>query len=250
MFGFLFYFYPKPFMMKKFNPILICLLLSLFMATSCIESITGNGPVISDERTPGKFTSLALNLGAEVRIVKANENSVMVTAQQNLTDRIITRVDGNTLVITSKGNLISNHPIKIEVRMPEFENFEINGSGEIEFDDTVTGDYIDFSVTGSGSVNARLDVRKVTTVVTGSGTVRFSGQADDLKGEVLGSGVIDASSLIAENGQFKLSGSGEVRTHVTGRLNASVTGSGILYYTGNPELQKSVTGSGKVIPSR
>ncbi len=233
--------------MKSVKGLIICVLLPAIMATSCIETVTGDGPVVPAERKLNNFSNIALNLSATVRVFKSEENTVTVFTQQNLTDRVITRIDGTTLVITSKGNLVSNSPIQIEVRMREMENFEVNGSGKIVFDQQVVADYIDFSVTGSGSVKADLNVRKVTTVVTGSGTVELSGATRDLSGEVLGSGTIGAHALKADRAKFKLAGSGEVFTYVVNLLDATVTGSGMVHYSGDPELLMSVTGSGKVI---
>jgi hypothetical protein len=118
--------------MKRINPIIISILL-LFQAlfiSSCIESVTGEGPVVSTERTADDFSSIALNLGAKVKVSKGAENRVTIIAQKNLADRVITRVDGKTLVITSKGTLVSEQPLQIEVQMRSMENFEINGSGE------------------------------------------------------------------------------------------------------------------------
>lgn len=233
--------------MKKVNPILFLLLIHTLFTSSCIESVTGEGPVVSVKRKTADFSSIALNLGARVKVTQGNENMVIVTAHQNLTDRVITRVDGRTLVITSKGTLVSKRPVQIEVRMRNMENFEINGSGEMEFEETIVADYVDFAVTGSGSVRADLDVRKVSTVVTGSGTVDLSGKTPDLHGEVLGSGTINASALSAQHATFKLAGSGEVYTTVNDLLEVSLTGSGEVHYSGDPQVKMSVSGSGKVI---
>lgn len=235
--------------MKRINPIIISILL-LFQAlfiSSCIESVTGEGPVVSTERTTDDFSSIALNLGAKVKVSKGAENRVTIIAQKNLADRVITRVDGKTLVITSKGTLVSEQPLQIEVQMRSMENFEINGSGEVEFEEKIVADYVDFAVTGSGRLTADLNVRKVSTVVTGSGTVDLSGETPDLHGEVLGSGTINASSLTAGHATFKLAGSGEAFTTVNDLLEANVTGSGVIYYSGDPEVKMSVSGSGKVI---
>lgn len=235
-------------MMKNANLLKICLLLISACLSSCMETVTGEGPLQTVERKMESFNSIALNLGAEVTVVRADENLLVVSAQENIIERVITRIDGNTLVITAKGNLIPQKPVQIEVRMKEMMNFEINGSGEMIFEEPVVADYIDFSVTGSGSVKADLDVRKVTSVVTGSGTIKLTGKTGDLDGEVLGSGTIQAGSLTAEQARFKLSGSGEVFTHATELLEATVNGSGEIRYSGQPEVKKTIAGSGKVIP--
>lgn len=83
--------------------------------------------------------------------------------------------------------------------------------------------------------------------VSGSGGVKAAGIITQSKIQVSGSGTVNAEELISSKSKASVSGLGTVRIHVTEELDAKVSGSGNIYYTGNPgDKQVSVLGSGKI----
>jgi Putative auto-transporter adhesin, head GIN domain len=65
--------------------------------------------------------------------------------------------------------------------------------------------------------------------------------------EVYGSGSIDAQSLQTKQTEAKIHGSGNIGVSVTEQLKAGIFGSGNIYYWGNPILETTQNGSGRVI---
>jgi hypothetical protein len=160
------------------------------------------------------------------------KQSVVIRADHNLLDRVTTEVQSGTLVISSTpGRLSTKSPMSVEISVPALSALTLTGSGSIAVDGLETQS-LDVALPGSGSL-------------TGSGT------AERLDVTVSGSGLVQFGSLVATNVRALVSGSGSVFVTATKSLDAAVSGSGAILYTGSPQdVTKSVTGTGMITASR
>ena len=86
-----------------------------------------------------------------------------------------------------------------------------------------------------------------TARLPGTGTLVASGRATRIDASVSGDGAIRLESLLATDATVTVGGTGSVMIHVTGSLNATVSGTGSIIYTGHPEsVTKTITGTGSV----
>jgi len=223
-------------------------LLVLFISlSSCNKTYIGEGKPVVDVREIGKFDKVVLSMNAKVRVTDTTANFCIVRAQENIQEAIVTRIDGNTLVITSRGVLISDEPIEIEIGISQASAFEVNGSGEIIGMNTIKNEEVDFEVNGSGVLKMDVVAVTVSGAVSGSGEATLTGSSNDLNVEINGSGLVDAQKFSTLKSKARISGSGQVKLFVEQSLEANVGGSGIISYRGNATVQKKVAGSGQVI---
>jgi len=230
---------------KHFNAVSILLLLTIF-TLACNRTYTGEGEIMAVTRTVSDFKGIALNMAATVYIKDSTDHSCVVKAQSNLQEAIITRIDGNTLVITSKGTLVSDEPIVIEISMSRPERFELNGSGEMLGVGQLVNDKMDFEVNGSGTLKVDVVSTSITSAVTGSGNLELSGKTNSFDVEINGSGKVRALNLSALSSKAKVTGSGEAEINSAETLKATVSGSGAIQYKGQPKVDESVSGSGTI----
>ncbi len=221
-----------------------CLFALLFSA--CTQTYHGEGALVPEKRELGKFNSLVLSMNALVTITDTLESSCVVIAQKNIQEAIITRIDGNTLVITSKGNLITDKPVEIAVGLNKASAIEVNGTGEVTGRNTIKNEIFDFEVNGSGKLMLDMVAVKVTGAVTGSGLVKLTGSASNLNVEINGSGTVNAGNFSVNNSKARISGSGSTELMVGESLQATVSGSGVVAYRGNPVVEKKISGSGEI----
>jgi hypothetical protein len=91
---------------------------------------------------------------------------------------------------------------------------------------------------------------RLTVTLAGSGVVRASGAVNRLDVSLTGSGDAQLGQLVARDVQAALDASGRIVVNATRRLDASLRGSGAIFYTGNPaHVTKDVSGSGAIIGS-
>ena len=92
-----------------------------------------------------------------------------------------------------------------------------------------------------------IDVNRIDAKLTGSGDLKITGTATDLEIKVTGSGDFDGGSLISQNVEAYVSGSGDARVVAKNSIKARVNGSGDIDYSGNPNTSDTkVMGSGAI----
>jgi hypothetical protein len=125
-------------------------------------------------------------------------------------------------------------------------NADVSGSGTIDLKGKFKS--VKSRISGSGNVSLSADVAGNTDlVIIGSGTVTATGASDSLNADVSGSGKILARMLEAKTSVVRISGAGDVEINVKSDLDAAISGSGNIYYKGNPvHLSSRSSGSGTI----
>ena len=201
----------------------------------------------TDKREPGSFKEIALELSADVTVLKGESTSLVIEAQSNLIDKIKTKIRGDKLTISDEGCINSKERIKITVYLPELEALEVNGSGNIMVPDTFQVKDITLEINGSGDIKGKFIAAKIESDIRGSGNIILTGSANKHTMEILGSGNIKAGDLPSNSSEVRVSGSGDVFVYAIQNLDVKINGSGTVHYKGKPSVNSSVNGSGKVV---
>ena len=103
---------------------------------------------------------------------------------------------------------------------------------------------------GSGNFHVKgVKASNMDVGITGSGDITIIGGVDQLMGQITGTGNLHGGDLTAKRVHVTVTGSGNANVLATEELDASVTGSGDVRYSGNPpKVEKNVTGSGNISP--
>ena len=142
--------------------------------------------------------------------------------------------------------LHSTQPIVVEVDMRDLDRIESSGSGNISVP-ILDARRLEVVTSGSGSIDLP-ELLADSLIVFGSGSGDVTGTGNIVAERITwsGSGAIDIRDLRAFDADVVMSGSGPVTIRVVDRLRAILSGSGTLRYYGNPTVQQTVTGSGRV----
>jgi hypothetical protein len=191
----------------------------------------GSGVPSTQARDLPAFDRVDLAGSNDVMVHVGGKQLVVVEADDNLLDRVTTRVRTSTLVIANTpGSFTTRSPMRVDVTVPSLSGLTLSGSG---------------NVVVSGVRADRFDVS-----LSGSGTLTGSGAATRLDVTVPGSGSVEFIPLAAQTVRAAVSGSGSIFVTATERLDASVSGSGAILYAGHPTaVTKNVTGSGAITGS-
>lgn len=229
--------------------------ITLLVATICLfqscKKINGEGPVITQMRSHINFTGVAFNIHAELNYTQDSVYKVEIKAQQNILNEIETFISNGTLKIRTRNNvnLHSYDRITINISAPQVNDLGMGGSGTMRILPGYKPAYCRIKLSGSGNINITdLSTANVEANVSGSGEIRVnSGTVATADFRVSGSGLVDFLSVNATAAVISISGSGVIRTKVNQSLDATITGSGNVYYMGNVVPTTHLTGSGRVI---
>lgn len=207
---------------------------------------------MQEMRDVSAFTKIKNKGPFEVYVTIGGEQSVKITADSDVMDKIETEVRGETLTIeieAERGWWRNNRvgTMRVDITVPSLEAASVNGSGDLEITGFNGGDF-DANVNGSGNISLmNAVVGDLSIDVKGSGDVTASGTCDELDVEVKGSGDVSARDMQCASGDVGIMGSGDVDVHLNDSIDVAIMGSGDVNVWGNPGQVKSRTmGSGDV----
>jgi hypothetical protein len=206
---------------------LVVALVSRDSDDSATSSTRGSGVPATEARELPAFTALDLAGTNAVTVQVGSPQSVRVTADNNLLDKVTTTVRSGALVVGEVGSWSTKSSMKVDVTIPSLDRVTLTGTGTI----TVTG----------------VSARDFTAELNGTGTVVAAGSADRLTAVLSDSGTLALSGLVARDVTARLEGTGTIRVTATSSLDADLRGTGAIVYSGNPPtVTRSIAGTGAI----
>lgn len=204
-----------------------------------------------ESRDLDRFNEISLAVPAELYLEQGAGQSFEIEGDDEMLDHIITEVSGGQLHIKMEKNWQNRNwgsKAVIRIRIPELQALRVTGSGSAESRSTFSSERMDVAVTGSGTIQLPLEAAELKVNITGSGSARLSGNAGTATVKITGSGKLNAEELMARECDIRISGSGNCQIHSANSLEARISGSGKVYYSGSPKhVNVQSTGSGKAI---
>ena len=212
------------------------------------------GPDGSHTFQVSAFQKIEVSGPFEVQVRTGGGPSVSATGPQNVLDKMLVEVRGDTLVIKPRkdnGNFRwnwgRNDTVNIAVTTPALRGAQIAGSGGIRVDQ-VSGEQFDGAIHGSGDLSvASIDVRSLNMAIGGSGSINAGkGRAGAVALSIEGSGDIDTGGVVAQTASASIAGSGNIAARATGTASINIMGSGEVEMTGGARCTINKSGSGEV----
>ncbi len=231
--------------------------------------IDGNGLAETQVRRTAGFNSIENSTSIDVVYEKSDTTSITLTADENLIDEIVTETDNNNLVIKTRRDkcLDFNTRPLVTIKAPSVQTVFLTGSGSFIADD-VSGNSVSIKLSGSGDVSVSKIIATALNLsvsgsgnikcndcisansdifLSGSGAIDLAGQSETSNLKISGSGKISAENWVIGSADITITGSGDTFSFVENSLVAFLSGSGNIYLKGNPTINKTITGSGRII---
>ena len=220
--------------------VLFMVLIAGSLLTSChFRTIGGDGNVVTKEIAVSDYQELLVE-GGNIELVYTQSNAapfLQIETDQNILDLLETEVSGDELSIRPKDHQTSINPtcFKIKTNSKQLKDLKIGGQGEGVISGTLTSDELDLSFAGSGILTAdSLIVNNLECDIAGSGKLVLGGKAENTKIKAAGSCEVRAFGLTTEKLDCKAAGSNDIEITVNQEINSKMAGSGNLKYKGNP----------------
>lgn len=230
--------------------------LTKFLAVIFLVAATAQttfSKAFADQTRPvSSFTGIASSGSFHVYVKIDGTESVKVSADDAIIDKIETVVESGTLKIRFKKefswNDHGNKKADIYITAKFLSSLINSGSGSIKVDGMATAPTFKIVLSGSGNITTgTVKTDKIDGIIGGSGNISINGgSAADSHITISGSGSFYAKGLKTESTKVAISGSGDVYINAEKQLSASIMGSGSVMYTGNAEVHTSKIGSGSV----
>ena len=210
-----------------------------------------------DIRQVAEFRHIVLRDWGKLVLKQGELPSLIVEAEEEYLQAVSTTVERDTLVLrigrkwldVLKNTLESNlqrQKVTYYLTVQSLEGLDVSGAARVSAE-RLSGDAFSLRFGGAGEIAisgfryASLDVE-----MPGAGKLSISGSVDRQQAMLSGAGSYLAGELDCAEAAVELRGIGKARVHVRERLSAVVRGVGTIEYSGEPEIDKTVTGLGQV----
>jgi Putative auto-transporter adhesin, head GIN domain len=208
---------------------------SLLVLAACNWSDTLGGPTIkgsgilkTETRPVERFTAISLSGSASLEIEQTGQESLEITADDNLLELFTSEVRDGTLILG-----VTDGKIMWKGKGPRFK--------------VTVSELRKLKVSGAGSVKAtNLDSDSLTISLSGAADGSIAGRSNNLSISVSGAGSLNAVDLQAKRATVIVSGAGDVTVNASDELDVRVSGAGDIWYVGSPKLQSRVSGAGTI----
>ncbi len=199
--------------------------ININVSTGCIE---GSGIAKTEQRQVPSFDAITVGGSLDVNIECQKKQGVEITGDDNILPYIITKVNGNTLSITSNGSFCPKTPLKANISVDNTEKISASGAHDVSI--------------------SNVHNKKITFHLDGSGNVRASGTTGEFTIKINGSTELDAKDLKSEEVSISINGAANAVVYASRKLQANISGAGDISYYGNPkEVSQEILGVGDIV---
>lgn len=226
------------------------LLLALLVAGCRYTCVEATGPVEDRRMEIAPFQAVAVSGASTVTLEKGDVQQVVVSAQADVIDLLKTEVSGGVWDISTKQCWNSDHGIRVRIITPTpITSIQVTGSAEVDAGNVFSVERAKLTTSGSGSIRvAEVNAKELDLGISGSGSITVRGTCTEMDGQLSGSGNLQAADLAANAVRLAVSGSGNATVKAISSLDADVSCSGEVRYSGKPQVKSTISGSGSVTP--
>ncbi|MCB0662637.1 MAG: DUF2807 domain-containing protein [Saprospiraceae bacterium] len=213
------------------------------------EAIKGNSQVKKELRTLANFDAIHVS-GQFNIILKKGEQKVEIEADENILSYLITEVNNGELDLREKEDQVLDFTVEptVYISMEELSSLIMSGVSDVTMQDSFYTENANFSISGASNSTFYMGCEKLKINVSGVGEVFLKGSAQSVDMGISGSGALHGEKFKCEDAYVRVSGTGEASIYVSNDLDAGVSGTGAIYYYGNPASKiTNISGVGEII---
>jgi len=231
---------------KQFQSIGVIAVLSVLLM-SCmfiVPSIKGNGNVKEEVRQVGAFDQIKVSRGMNVYITQGSPAKVVVIADSNLHEFIVTKVENGVLKITTKENIRWAEEKKVMVTVEKLTGVDANSGANIWSQNQIKSDNLKLEANSGANLTLDVDAGSLNADCSSGANIKLSGLAKEAELGTSSGANLKGENLKAEQCKMSASSGGNVSSTVTGKLDADASSGGNIVYYGEPTSTNVNSSSG------
>lgn len=218
---------------------------------SCNEQFTGiqgSGNISKEKRNiEAPFTAIVSDSGVSVIVAQESTASIEVETDDNIQQYITTKIENGTLYIKVEGNINTQSPINVSVKMPSISSLEASSGSTIHSKNTLKGTSLSLNTSSGGEIEAVIEYEKVSCDASSGSRLTVSGKALLLETSSSSGSEINAEELAANEIVADASSGSFTKVKPIIKLKGTASsGSSITYYQNPKTLIKTESSSGSI----
>jgi hypothetical protein len=230
----------------------------LFIATlfsSCaidmLNRVSGNRNVVTENRSIKEdFTRVRVSTGIDLHISQGSKNKIVVEADENLQEIIITEVDNGVLKIYSEKNIWRAKSRKVYVTIKTLEAIAATSGADVYAEETLKVNNLKTSATSGAGINISVDANTIETSATSGADIEISGIANNHISKATSGASIDAYQLRSKNVTARVTSGADINVFASESIDAKATSGGDIDFKGSPKQVDKKSSSGGSISAK
>jgi hypothetical protein len=204
--------------------------LTLLVATACHHSmraeVKGSGNRQTQKREIAPFTSISAEGAFTIEVVCQKDVGLEVEGDDNVLPLVTTEVSSNVLHLNNSKSYAVNQPIVVRISVPNLEGLTVNGAGKLDI--------------------TQLENERFEIDANGAPSINVSGSTKLVDIDTNGAAKIDTHNLRAARAVVDSKGVSKIDLGVSDQLDVTVSGPSQVTYRGDPVVNKTIHGPGKI----
>jgi hypothetical protein len=211
------------------------------------SGVRGNGNVQIEERPINEsFNTIKATEGLHVYVTQGNRESIIVEADENLQELIVTEVIDHVLKIHTTENIGHSTTKKVTVTFKDVSEIISTSGSNLHSTNTITTDQLTLKSTSGSKMTLDVKTTLLECKTTSGSNLRLSGNTKSLIAEATSGSNFKAGDLFSESSDVKATSGSNITVYTSKALTAKATSGANIKYYGNPdkvEKNKDVSGN-------
>lgn len=199
-----------------------------------------------DKRDLAPFHKIEINGAFKVTLEQGDKEQVEVVIDSSKQDAVVTEVVDGTLKVYTKKAIKSFETVYITIRMKKIDEIHCSGAVKLTTPGGLNLDELSLNLDGATDCTISVKLNTLDIKMDGTSSLMVTGSATTANINIRGTGKISAPALETDQCAIEIAGAGYASLNVKTKLDVNIAGTGFVEYKGEPSVNKTITGLGKI----
>jgi len=200
----------------------------------------------SDLRQLPAFGKVDISGAYKIILEQGDKEQILVEGDAENLPKVLTKVEGGTLVITNKEKNNSSGKITLTITFKNIDELSCSGAVDLKTSNSLKLNNFDLDLSGASKSDLDINAAKLDIDISGSANATLKGKVKMVDLYISGTGSLSAPALESDVYDIEISGVGNATVHAISKLDVSISGTGAVTYKGDPQITKEISGTGSL----
>jgi hypothetical protein len=216
---------------------------------------TSPAAVVREDRAITGFDRIDISGAADVTLVQGDTEGIAIEAPARIVSRVRTSVHDRRLIVETSTpwhwrqlfeSDSRNREPRLTIHVRRLERIDAAGTVKLAAN-TLTADSLVLDLAGACAIKiAELRANELRLDGSGAIKVELAGKVDSQHIDISGAGSYQAAGLASQKTVLHVSGAAKAVVNAAVALAVDISGAGVVEYIGDPKLEQTISGVGKV----
>ncbi len=236
--------------LKQILVVILCLGITACADGQFRRTVHGNGNVVKKDRSPVQASGVRVSTGIDVYLTQGSDFKLVVEADENLHEYILTEVKNGVLNVYTDANIRDAEMKRVYVTLKEINSVSTSSAGDVIGETPVKTEDLRLSASSAGDIKLEVYAETIDANISSSGGITLNGETDILEADLSSAGDLNAFNLKVREADVSASSAGDADIYVTEKLNARSSSAGDINYKGNPKYIEAHSSSAGGVHSK